>query len=387
MKRRIIAILVAFMLLLSTLTSCIAVTQSDVQEVESQKKEATKKYNAVKAETDTVLNEISDLEDSISENEAELSSLNSKIKTLEAEIKDKGEEIEKLQKEFEEMQQLLTDRLVAIYEEGQVSFLDVLLSAESVWDYISMPTRIQELTEADNAQMDEVEAQRQEVEKAQKELEEQNTELANTKKSVEAKQAELKVLKADKEAKADTLTEEQKELQAEIDDYNKQIEKMEAEIAAAAAKAEQEAGDEYQGSYSGTLGWPLSSSSPNYNYITSYYGNREVPVAGATSDHRAIDIGVYSGTPVYSAGDGYVVISSYNSARGYYVMIKHADNLYTLYQHLSSYVVSQGQTVTRGQLIAYSGNSGVSSGPHLHLEVRTSAYYGSEVNPLNYMHW
>ena len=70
-------------------------------------------------------------------------------------------------------------RLFAIYEEGQVSFLDVLLSAESVWDYISMPTRIQELTEADNAQMDEVEAQRQEVEKAQKELEEQNTELTN----------------------------------------------------------------------------------------------------------------------------------------------------------------------------------------------------------------
>ena len=383
MKRKIIAILLALLLLFSAFTSCIAYTESDIAEAENKKNEATKKYKAVKAETDTVLNEISDLEDSISEYESELATLNSKIKDLESEIEDKGEEIEELQQEFEEMQQLLTDRLVAIYEEGQVSFLDVLLSAESVWDYISMPTRIQELTEADNAQMDEVEAQRQEVEKAQKELEEQNTELTNTKKSVEAKQSQLKVVKAEQEAKAATLTEEQKELQAQIDEYNEQIEKMEAEIAAAA----QNAGNQYQGSYSGTLGWPLSSSSPNYNYITSYYGNREIPVAGATSDHRAIDIGVYSGTPVYSSGDGYVVISSYNGARGYYVMIKHADNLYTLYQHLSSYVVSQGQTVKRGQLIAYSGNSGISSGPHLHLEVRTSAYYGSEVNPLNYMHW
>ena len=383
MKRKIIAILLAFLLLFSAFVSCIAYTESDVTEAKNKKNEVTKKYKAVKAETDTVLNEISDLEDSISEYESELATLNSKIKDLESEIEDKGEEIEELQQEFEEMQQLLTDRLVAIYEEGQVSFLDVLLSAESVWDYISMPTRIQELTEADNAQMDEVEAQRQEVEKAQKELEEQNTELTNTKKSVEAKQSQLKVVKAEQEAKAATLTEEQKELQAQIDEYNEQIEKMEAEIAAAA----QNAGNQYQGSYSGTLGWPLSSSSPNYNYITSYYGNREIPVAGATSDHRAIDIGVYSGTPVYSSGDGYVVISSYNGARGYYVMIKHADNLYTLYQHLSSYVVSQGQTVKRGQLIAYSGNSGISSGPHLHLEVRTSAYYGSEVNPLNYMHW
>ena len=383
MKRKIIAISLALLLLFSAFTTCIAYTESDIAEAENKKNEATKKYKAVKAETDTVLNEISDLEDSISEYESELATLNTKIKDLESEIEDKGEEIEELQQEFEEMQQLLTDRLVAIYEEGQVSFLDVLLSAESVWDYISMPTRIQELTEADNAQMDEVEAQRQEVEKAQKELEEQNTELTNTKKSVEAKQSQLKVVKAEQEAKAATLTEEQKELQAQIDEYNEQIEKMEAEIAAAA----QNAGNQYQGSYSGTLGWPLSSSSPNYNYITSYYGNREIPVAGATSDHRAIDIGVYSGTPVYSSGDGYVVISSYNGARGYYVMIKHADNLYTLYQHLSSYVVSQGQTVKRGQLIAYSGNSGISSGPHLHLEVRTSAYYGSEVNPLNYMHW
>lgn len=387
MKRKIISILLVFLLLLSALTSCIAVTQSDVNKVKDQLNEATKQQKAVKAEKDTILNEISDLEDSISEYESELANLNDKIKTLEAEIENKGEEIEDLKEEFEEMQQLLTDRLVAIYEEGQVTFLDVLLSAESVWDYISMPTRIQELTEADNNQMEKVEAQRQEVEKAQKELEEQNTELTNTKKSVESKQAQLKVLKVEKETKAATLTEEQKKLQSEIDNYNKEIKKMEAEIAAAAEKASQGSGGQYQGSFSGTLGWPLSSSSPNYNYITSYYGNRDIPVAGATSDHRAIDIGVYSGTPVYSAGDGYVVVSSYNGARGYYVMIKHADNLYTLYQHLSSYVVKQGQTVKRGQLIAYSGNTGIGSGPHLHLEVRTSPYYGSEVNPLNYMHW
>ena len=387
MKRKIIAILLVCILFLSAITTCIATTQSDVNKVKGKVDEATKQQKAVKAEKDTVLNEISDLEDSISEYESELETLNTKIKKIEADIKEKGKKIDELQEQFDEMQQLLTDRLVAIYKEGQISFLDVLLSAENVWDYITMPTRIQELTAADNEDMEKVEKQRQEVEKAQKELEEQNTELTNAKKSVESKQAQLKVLKADKESKVSSLTTEQKKLQSEIDKYNKEIEKMEAEIAAAATKATQNSGGQYQGSFGGTLGWPLSSKSPNYNVITSYYGNREAPVAGATSDHRAIDIGVYSGTPVYSAGDGYVVVASYNGARGYYVMIKHADNLYTLYQHLSSYVVSGGQTVKRGQLIAYSGNTGISSGPHLHLEVRTSSYYGSEVNPLNYMHW
>ncbi|MFQ8989146.1 MAG: M23 family metallopeptidase, partial [Intestinibacter sp.] len=81
------------------------------------------------------------------------------------------------------------------------------------------------------------------------------------------------------------------------------------------------------------LAWPLSSSdTPYYNYITSYFGNREQPVAGASTNHRAIDIGVPIGTPVYSAEDGYVMTKGYSSVRGYYVMVKHADNLYTFYQ-------------------------------------------------------
>lgn len=385
MKRKFISILLIFMLAQCFITNFVNATptQSDINDAKNKVNQATKQKNAIKAEKEEILNEISDLENSINEYETDIANLNSKIKTLESKIEDKGKEIEKLQKEFEEMQQLLTDRLVAIYEEGQVNFLDVLLSAESIWDYISMPTRIQELTEADNNQMDKVETQRKEVEKAQKELEEQNIELSNSKKSVESKQKQLKVVKVAKETKAANLTTEQKKLQTQINKYNKEIQKMEAEIAAAA----QNSGNHYVGNFTGTLSWPISKTSRNYNYITSYYGNRDQPVAGATTDHRAIDIGVFSGTPIYAAGDGYVMVSTYNGARGYYVMIKHSNNLYTLYQHLSSNVVKAGQTVKRGQLIAYSGNTGISSGPHLHLEVRTSPYYGSEVNPLNYMHW
>jgi len=135
------------------------------------------------------------------------------------------------------------------------------------------------------------------------------------------------------------------------------------------------------------LSWPVSSSSPYYNNITSYFGNREQPVPGASTYHRAIDIGLPVGTAIFSSADGYVVTKGYSSVRGYYVMVKHADNLYTFYQHLSSISVSSGQNVKRGQQIAKSGSSGIGSGPHLHFEVRTGPYYGSEVNPLNYTHW
>lgn len=383
MKKKFVSIILVLALLQVGFTNMVtAYTQSDVNSTKNKVNQATKQQNAIKAEKETILNEIADLDDKISEYEGELEELNTKIKKLEGQIATKGKEIEKLKEEFEEMQQLLTDRLVAIYEEGQVNFLDVLLSAESIWDYISMPTRIQELTEADNNQMEKVEKQRIEVEKAQKQLEEQNVELKDAKKTAEMKQKQLVIVKADKQNKAANLTAEQKKLQSQIQKYNAEIKKMEEEI----ARAAQNSGG-YVGNFNGTLSWPISSTSRNYNYITSYFGNRDVPVAGATANHGAIDIGVYSGTPVYACGDGYVMVSSSNGARGVYVMIKHANNLYTLYQHLSSSSVRVGQTVKRGQLIAHSGNTGISSGPHLHLEVRTSPYYGSEVNPLNYMHW
>ncbi len=383
MKKKFVSIILVLALLQVGLTNMVtAYTQSDVNSTKNKVNQATKQQNAIKAEKETILNEIADLDDKISEYEGELEELNTKIKKLEGQIATKGKEIEKLKEEFEEMQQLLTDRLVAIYEEGQVNFLDVLLSAESIWDYISMPTRIQELTEADNNQMEKVEKQRIEVEKAQKQLEEQNVELKDAKKTAEMRQKQLVIVKADKQNKAANLTAEQKKLQSQIKKYNDEIKKMEEEI----ARAAQNSGG-YVGNFNGTLSWPISSTSRNYNYITSYFGNRDVPVAGATANHGAIDIGVYSGTPIYACGDGYVMVSSSNGARGVYVMIKHANNLYTLYQHLSSSSVRVGQTVKRGQLIAHSGNTGISSGPHLHLEVRTSPYYGSEVDPLKYMHW
>ena len=306
-----------------------------------------------------------------------------KLKKIEKLAEKNREEIEKLQEEYEEKKQLLADRLVAIYEQGRITFLDVLLASDNIWDYISMSSKVQQLTDADNEQMDKVEAQKNEVERAKKALEKEKKELAESKKSVQDKQAKVKVAKDKKEAKVANLTAEQKKLQTQINNYNKEIQKLEEEL----AKAANNYNNSYTGKFVGTLSWPLSKSSPGYKTITSYYGNRQVPIAGATSNHRAIDIGVPTGTPVLSAGNGIVISTGYNSARGYFVIIKHADNLYTLYQHLSKILVSRGQAVSTGKTIAKSGSSGIGTGPHLHFEVRKSQYYGSEVNPLDYCHW
>lgn len=383
MRKKIISILLILILLQMACVSVFATTRSDLNNAKNNLSTATKNKKAVTAEKEIILNEIDDLEDEIAGYQAEITELNSKITKMEKNIKEKNKEIEKLQEEYEEKKQLLADRLVAIYEQGRITFLDVLLASDNIWDYISMSSKVQQLTDADNEQMDKVEAQKNEVERAKKALEKEKKELAESKKSVQDKQAKVKVAKDKKEAKVANLTSEQKKLQTQINNYNKEIQKLEEEL----AKAANNYNNSYTGKFVGTLSWPLSKSSPGYKTITSYYGNRQVPIAGATSNHRAIDIGVPTGTPVLSAGNGIVISTGYNSARGYFVIIKHADNLYTLYQHLSKILVSRGQAVSTGKTIAKSGSTGIGTGPHLHFEVRKSQYYGSEVNPLDYCHW
>lgn len=379
MKNKVLAMFLILTMLslgVKTYATTISDYQSQQKQTQDEKDKAKENLQSVTAEKNTVQEQVASLNESISGVQADLSDLQDKIDELDNSIDNK-------QKELDEKQKLLEERLVAIYEQGRITFLDVLLASENIWDYISMSSKVQQLTEADSEQMDKVEAQKNEVENAKNELEKQKKELNESKKEVQNKQTQIKTTKAKKEAKAETLTSEQKKLQTQINNYNKEIQKLEEEL----AKSANDYNGSYTGKFAGTLSWPLSKSSPGYNWITSYFGGRVAPVAGATSDHRAIDIGVPTGTPVLSAGNGIVISTGYNSARGYFIIIKHADNLYTLYQHLSVILVSRGKTVSTGTKIAKSGSTGIGSGPHLHFEVRTSQYYGSEVNPLDYCHW
>jgi murein DD-endopeptidase MepM/ murein hydrolase activator NlpD len=116
--------------------------------------------------------------------------------------------------------------------------------------------------------------------------------------------------------------------------------------------------------------------------ITSYFGRRTAPTKGASSYHKAIDWGTPVGTSVMASSGGTVTKAGWGSGYGYCVYIQHPDGTETRYAHLSKVLVSAGQTVKQGQKIALSGNTGVSTGPHLHFEIRIN---GVAVDPLNYL--
>ena len=387
MIRKVMSIILILILLYICGVPVIAASVSELQDkkedLENQQQEVQEQKDAVSAERESVMEEVIDLTAQIAEYEAEIEELNNEIDTLEISIEEKQEEIKKLEEETKQKQDLLINRLVAMYEAGQTTYLDVLLASEDITTLISSYYRIEEIAEADQAVIDSIKEKQEQTETAKQELEKEKNEVDEAKQEVEQKNESLQTARQERQAKADSLEEQEDELQAQIDEFEAAIEDAQDEIEAAVASANSSGGG-YSGSFEGMFSWPISSTSANYNIITSIFGYRDAPTAGASSNHGAIDIAVRY-TPVYAAADGKVIIARYLSGYGNYVMIDHGDGYYTGYGHLNSFNVSAGETVSRGQQIAVSGNTGISTGPHLHYEVYIGGTANSyRVDPLQY---
>ena len=233
--------------------------------------------------------------------------------------------------------------------------------------------------------IEEIKKERAEIAARKQALEQSRAKLVELEKAAAAKRAEIEQKKKEREvvlqkAQNDRATAMQavEELNASSAQITALLKARQAERAAArAAAAAQQSSPTYswvQGS--GQLGWPVSGE------ITSPYGYRTHPIWGTTIYHSGIDIGVDEGTPVHAADGGTVAWSGWMGGYGYAVVIDHGNGMSTLYGHNSELAVSEGQDVGKGQVIAYAGSTGNSTGPHVHFEVRIS---GDPVDPMGYL--
>lgn len=376
MIKKIVSVILIFILLsIMTVPSFAA----SISELKDQKQEAEDKKDEVTAEKNSVLDDISELNAQISDYEADIDELQTKISDLKDSIETKEKEIKDLEEENKEREELLVNRLIAMYEKGQTTYLDILLSSDDITSFISGYYRVEEIAQADQEVITSILEKQEETQKVKDDLEKEKKEVDEAKKEVESKNEKLQVAKKAKQAKVNNLSAEEKELQQTIDEFEEAIKEAQKEIEEAGNNAS--AGGGYEGSFEGVLDWPLSYS---YNIITSVFGYRDSPTAGASSNHGAVDIAVRY-VPVYAPASGKVIIARWLSGYGNYVMIDHGNGYYTGFGHLSGYSVSQGQTVSRGQQIATSGNTGISTGPHLHYEVYIGGTANSyRVDPLQY---
>ena len=354
---------------------------------------------------------------------AEINKTNKEIEVVELDIEIANQEISVLEKEIEELQnkidqrdELLRDRARAIQSSGTVSYLDVLLGANSFVDFIDRFSAVSTLMDADRQIM-------REQKEDQEKLEEQKLELLKKKEELEANKAQLQKLmaslnqqKKEKNQLVDELEKEEaklraqkSELQEEYDDKVELSKELEekflaeqrrlAEIARQkaleAARKKAEAAKNRQNSNGSSIqNLPSVAAGtwtrPAAGRFTSGFGKRNIGPIGS-KNHLGIDIANSIGTPIVAAADGVVSYAGSMSGYGTVMMVTHSIEgqiFTTTYAHLSGFNASVGDTVSKGQQIARMGNTGNSTGPHLHFEIHVGEWNGSRsnaVNPLRYV--
>lgn len=390
MKRKILFIIFILLILLSShVLMVFAANKSDLQQQSSDlqtKIDQTKhELGQVEDNLSGVMAQVRDLTVQISEYQSEIDNLNMQISDLETQIQDAEETLKKAEEDYKEQQKRLEDRLVALYEMGETSYLDVLLSSASITDFISKYYIVSEIAEYDNNLLDSIEQNKNAIEAAKKTLEESKTQIETLKTSKEATANALKDSQAVKQNYANELSAEENELKEQLEEFEADKRAIQSELAAIAAR-------EASSGRTTVISGPAS----NYGYIFPVAGcslaninNKNYP---SYRGHTGVDVNInVVGKSVVAVKSGTVVTSTAlrNSSGGYrsygeYVVINHHDGTMTLYAHMlsGSRTVIQGQEVTQGQVIGTVGSTGNSTGTHLHFEVRVN---GSCVNPLPYL--
>lgn len=323
---------------------------------------------------------------------ARLQSIQTKQAEINAQIAQTQNEIVKMEAYLKTRQDVLNRRVRAIYMHGQLNYLEVILGANSFSDFANRVELLKRVIRSDYNLILEIQKQKAAIEAKKAQLEEDKRQLdalaaeaEKTRQEIAKKKAEQqKVLDAAKSNKAAAAQMEQ-DLNAQLASVRNLIQqRLAAAEAARQATQQQAASDDEGGGGSddnyvqgtGAMGWPCSGP------ITSPFGYRTHPIFGTTIFHAGIDIGVDYGTPIHAADSGVVVYSGWISGYGNAVIIDHGGGISTLYGHNQSLAVSEGQSVSKGSVIAYAGSTGNSTGPHCHFEVDVN---GSPVNPMGYL--
>lgn len=401
MYLKVVSILVIATVILNTVSISYAASSISSQKNElNQKIQETKdNLNEVNSQKEESQNKVNNLSSQIDSYESQINSLKNEIETKTNEVNELQKKLDELEAEREKNQSLLDERLVTLYESGEVSYLDMLLSSTDLTEFISSYYMIETLTAADKELIQNLENDKKEIADTQEKVNSSLNEIETKKSELETVQQQLSDAKDEEQTKVDKLTEQSHDLESDVEEYEKKMKELDAkekaQEAALQKKYEEAKKKAEQGNSSGSSSNSGGSSSSG-SAVSSKGFIRPVKTGSITATmyyssgkyHGAVDFGVSVGTPVYAAADGIVVTSTWggSDSYGYYIKIKHYNGLYTLYAHGSSLVVSVGQEVKQGQLIMYSGNTGNSTGPHLHFEVRVSpGGYSNRVNPLNYL--
>ena len=346
--------------------------QNKKNDLQNQINESNEQIEEIKIELTENLEQLNNIDEKIYNYETEISSLETDLNAIETEIQETSDKLNVVETNYNLQKEAFQARMVAIYEAGDVVYLDVLLNSNSFSDFISNYYLIGEIAKYDNDLLENIEQQKDQIENTKSILEEKKENLQQLKKNKEKTTIALENSKVIRNSYISKLSEQEKETQDKINEYQTELDNLESQIVALTTG---NIGSDYVG---GEFAWPA----PGYTTITSRYGMRIHPILKTARVHTGTDIAMPTGSYIIAANDGVVIKSMYVTGYGNMVMIDHGGGVSTLYGHASELIAQTGQEVKKGDIIMKAGSTGWSTGPHLHFEVRIN---GTAVDSLPYI--
>lgn len=353
------------------------------QEIESKIDQTKQKLTQTKIKEHSTIGRLVRSQQELDKVSSNLRTLNQRIGKTEKNIEfiknkmyNTEKELQKLELEIVQQEKVLRKRISAIYKYGYQSYLEVLFQAKDFGDFITRFGMVKRFVMQDvhnlntlREQQNLISQKKEEISRQKNDLERQKilyTKLQNQNRyeqtrylsKIQATQTELSKIQNDRRL-----------LENALDELEELSRSMESEIRDIQNKSKNALG-------TGKYIWPVSGD------ITSYFGYRIHPILKKRKYHTGLDIAAVSGTPIAASDTGVVIFSARNGGYGLMVTIDHGAGISTIYAHCSRLLVKKGQKVTKGQTIARVGSTGLSTGPHLHFEVRKD---GVPVNPLDYI--
>ena len=385
------------------------------EDVEQQKEEAQQAQEEANANAEKYQKKVDKLTAAVNELDKQATDISTQIVEKKQQAEDLQNEIDETQTKLAEAQvsednqyEAMKKRIQYLYEEGDVAYIDALMSSASFEDSLNKSEYVDQLSTYDQKQLNKLVKTKNDIAEYQQTLKDDLADVEKVKADLETKQADLDDVISQKNAEINKYSDDVEMQKALAAEYAKQESELDDKLAELARQeqqrleeerkqreAEQQQQDNNGGSDnsgsdsdnsgsnnggsttgSGQFIWPVSGP------ITDYFGPRESPSAGASSNHMGIDIGCSYGVPIAAADAGVVTVAEWGESGGNYVMIDHGNGFVTMYLHNSSLAVSVGDVVSQGQTIAYAGSTGYSTGTHCHFSVFLN---GSYVNPLDYL--
>jgi murein DD-endopeptidase MepM/ murein hydrolase activator NlpD len=345
---------------------------SDKDQLEQQMKRVKILVNRKNLEKKGISAQFNKLDKELNQTRRQLNNKTSELRSIEQRQAQLDRQLAETTAKYGSYRQQHKSRLVTYYKNGHVGYLEVLFNSSSFSDFISRVYYLKLLTQHDLEVMGNLQQTQRQIQSISSEMEEKKIQAQHARDMLQMQRAQVATMVDMKKKALDEVSRDIKLLEREYRELEEENRRIERELQAARGTGPQH-------KFTGAFGSPVCGRSFE---VSSSYGPRRAPIRGASTYHRGIDVRASYGADICASADGTVIQSSYRKGYGNTVIIKHGSDYSTVYAHALRNLVIEGQQVKKGQVIQKADSTGISTGNHLHFEIRLN---GVAVDPMGYL--